>query len=138
MTHLIRIVAILVLAAIGLFAAAQVKNGADPYGGPVQQMAPARAVDIYACLKCDKASLKAGKCSCGQKMKSVSAMPLHGCAKCRQVSRHPGNCPKCKKKMIPMARTYACDKCKFTAMHPGNCEHCGKKLKEHLMPLAGK
>jgi|GEM_PF-6451402 len=92
---------------------------------------------IYACPKCDVASMKPGKCPmCGEKMEKANAKMVYACAECHTTSMKTGKCPKCHKPMEKMAMTYACEKCHVTAMKAGKCPKCGDKMTMHIMKVA--
>jgi hypothetical protein len=93
---------------------------------------------VYACVKCDAASMKAGKCPmCGDAMKSISANVMYSCEHCHTTSMKAGKCPKCKMAMTKMAMTYACDHCHTTATMPGKCPKCKMAMSKKVMKVMG-
>lgn len=98
----------------------------------------AAVMKVYACEKCEVASMKAGKCPmCGEKMMAMKANVAYSCADCHTTSNKAGKCPKCGKPMVKMAQVFACDMCHITATKAGKCPKCGMTMKEHDMKVSG-
>lgn len=91
---------------------------------------------IYACPKCEMASMRSGKCpGCGTKMEKVNGAMMFACPKCRTEAKKPGNCPMCKVAMKPEIDTYACQAHQMSSKKPGMCPKCGAKMKAYHLPM---
>lgn len=110
------------------------QGGATQPGAPKP---PPAKVSIYACPKCDVASLESGKCPCGETMVAIRGRILHVCEKCDVHKQAAADCKKCKTAMPKMAVTNVCEKCKVTAANKGKCKKCGSELKHKHVKMAG-
>lgn len=98
---------------------------------------PMAKAQMYACPKCEMASMKGGKCAaCGGQMVKINGTMVYQCPKCKATSAKAGNCPMCKVAMAPAVQTYACEACKVTATKAGSCPKCGAKLKKKTLKMA--
>lgn len=90
---------------------------------------------IYACPKCDAASMVPGKCPDGTKLVKINGTKNWECPKCKMHAMKPGNCPKCKVAMKATVDTFACEMCKVTSKKAGMCPKCGDKMKPYHMEV---
>ncbi|MGI8923343.1 MAG: hypothetical protein ACR2HJ_04780 [Fimbriimonadales bacterium] len=89
----------------------------------------------YACHKCEVASMKAGTCECGEKMKEVNGRIAYVCMHCMKSSKVPGHCTMCKGELKKMLITYSCEACDATSPKPGRCTKCKGALHKHIIPF---
>lgn len=120
---------------VGLFLVGATVRSATALGA--HHEGKAAVMKVYACEKCEVASMKAGKCpKCGEKMVAMKANVAFSCADCHTTASKAGKCPKCGKAMEKMAQVFACDMCHVTATKAGKCPKCGMTMKEHDMKVA--
>lgn len=94
-----------------------------------------KAAKAFACPKCEVASMKAGKCGCGEQMVAANGRIAYVCTHCNTSSAKPGNCAKCGMKLQKSLITYACEGCKVSSAKPGDCAKCGGALHKHILPF---
>ncbi len=91
---------------------------------------------MYACEKCEMASMKPGNCKgCKMAMKQIHGTVAYSCEHCKTMSAKMGKCPKCNMDMKKMAMTFACDHCHTTSTKTGKCPMCMMPMKEHKMKM---
>ena len=106
---------------------------------PAKQAPKAAKKQLFACPKCDMASMKGGKCpGCGADMVKISGKVVWACEKCHTMAKKAGNCPMCNAAMARMVHTYGCEACQQTSVKPGKCPKCGKDMKEEFVKMMPK
>lgn len=94
---------------------------------------------MYACPKCEMASMKGGKCpGCKAEMIKISGKMVGMCPKCHAVGKKGDTCAHCKAKMVAAVETYTCDACHTSSKVAGKCKKCGMAMKKHDLPMMGK
>ena len=100
-------------------------------------VAAKKATPMYACMKCEMASMKAGKCPmCKTAMTKISATKTCMCPKCKMTGVAGSMCPMDKTKMVAAAMTYVCDHCHTNSAKAGDCPKCGMAMTKKVMPLS--
>ncbi|MBS1724921.1 MAG: zinc-ribbon domain-containing protein [Armatimonadetes bacterium] len=130
-------VAIVALACTGL-ASAQASKMANHKSMKTMHSSTMKSKKMYACVKCDMANMKGGKCPmCGDKMMPVKGKVMYACADCHTTSMKMGKCPTCGKAMQKVVETYACEDCHTTSTKMGKCPKCGMAMKKMDIPMKG-